>query len=632
MIQQLITLPRQGKQLLQIGLDFAFLCFALWFAFFIRLEDTWPTELQDAWPWILIGPWSALPVFVYLGLYQAVVRYIVPRFVVTILKAVFFATCLLMVTVALCHTPGFPRSVYFLYLIFAAVLIGGSRLAAREWLGLRLVGDNGRKLVAIYGAGSAGTQICKALQASPDYWPLAFFDDNPELQGMEILGCRVHAPTQLDQLIQRYRLDEVILAIPSQPSWRRRELVALLETHPVVVKVLPGLAELIARSPRLGDLRQLEIEDLLGRDPVEPLPELLRACIAGKAVLVTGAGGSIGGELCRQIAEQGPAKLVLYELSEAALYRIALELGERFPDLAQVAVLGSTLDRERLEAVLAAHEVATIYHAAAYKHVPLVEKNLIEGVRNNVLGALVTVEAALSRQVETLILISSDKAVRPTNVMGASKRLAELIAQVQAGLTSVTRLKIVRFGNVLGSSGSVVPRFREQIRKGGPVTVTDARVTRFFMTPREAAQLTLQAGAMGKGGDVFVLDMGEPVRILDLARKMIHLSGYKVRGEEGGQIAIDFIGLRPGEKLHEELVIGSATTATEHPRILRAVEPCPSPSELEHLLAQLKRALAARDPEAIQTVLREAGIGYCPDDSQGDPEQGAHANLQTTSW
>lgn len=612
MIQKLITLPRQGKQLLQIGLDFAFLCFALWFAFFIRLESVWPTELQDAWPWILIGPWSALPVFVYLGLYQAVVRYIVPRFVVTILKAVFSATCLLMVTVALCHMPGFPRSVYFLYLLLAAVLIGGSRLAAREWLGLRLVGESGKKLVAIYGAGSAGTQICKALQASQDYWPLAFLDDNPELQGMEILGCRVYPPAQLDELIQRYRLEEVILAIPSQPSWRRRELVQLLEAHAVVVKVLPGLTELITRSPRLGDLRQLEIEELLGRDPVEPLPHLLRACIAGKSVLVTGAGGSIGAELCRQIAEQGPAKLVLYELSEAALYRISLELEECFPELRHEAVLGSTLDRERLEAVLAAHEVATIYHAAAYKHVPLVELNLIEGVRNNVMGALATVEAACHRQVETLILISSDKAVRPANIMGATKRLSEMIVQTHADQAGPTRLKIVRFGNVLGSSGSVLPRFRDQIRRGGPVTVTDRRMTRFFMTPREAAQLTLQAGAMGTGGDVFVLDMGEPVRILDLARKMIHLSGLTIKEAGQGQIEIAFVGLRPGEKLYEELVIGGSTSPTEHPRILRAVEPCPRAAEVEALLARLQAALAESDAEAIRAILRKPEIGYVP--------------------
>ncbi len=611
MIQKLITLPRQGKQLLQIGLDFAFLCFALWLAFFIRLESVWPTELQDAWPWILIGPWSALPVFIYLGLYQAVVRYIVPRFVVTILKAVFSATCLLMVTVALCHMPGFPRSVYFLYLLLAAVLIGGSRLAAREWLGLRLVGESGKKLVAIYGAGSAGAQICKALQASPDYWPMVFLDDNPELQDMEILGCLVHSPAKLDELIQRYRLEEVILAIPNQPS-RRRELVQLLEAHAVVVKVLPGLSELITRSPRLGDLRQLEIEELLGRDPVEPLPHLLRACIAGKSVLVTGAGGSIGAELCRQIAEQGPAKLVLYELSEAALYRISLELEERFPELRHEAVLGSTLDRAQLEAVLAAHQVATIYHAAAYKHVPLVELNLIEGVRNNVIGTLVTVEAARHRQVETLILISSDKAVRPTNIMGATKRLSEMIVQAQAEQAGTTRLKIVRFGNVLGSSGSVVPRFRDQIRRGGPVTVTDPRVTRFFMTPCEAAQLTLQAGAMGTGGDAFVLDMGEPVRILDLARKMIHLSGLTIKDANQGQIEIAFVGLRPGEKLHEELVIGSSTSPTEHPRILRAVEPCPSPAEVEALLARLQLALAERDPEAIRSILRTAAIGYAP--------------------
>lgn len=612
-LQQLITLPRLGKKLLWAGIDFVLLCLAIWLAFFIRLEQVWPPELAEAWPLILAAPMMAIPVFITLGLYQAVIRYIAPRFTVTILKAVSAAALLLVGTIALGGVVGFPRSVYALYWIIALVIIGGSRLMARELLGWRMVGDKGKMLVAIYGAGAAGTQLCKALQASREYQPVAFLDDNSDLHGMEMLGCKVFGFQAMASLIARYRLEEVVLSIPSAPASRRREILESLEPYPVLVKTLRGIPEMVNDDNLLEGVRHVEIEDLLGRDPVRPISHLLQACITGKSVLVTGAGGSIGTELSRQIAALDPKRLVLFDISEFALYRVEADLKEAFPELQLVAILGSTSDGPRLERLMSTHGVQTVYHAAAYKHVPLVEANLIEGVRNNVLGTLTLARSALTQGVETVIHVSTDKAVRPTNVMGASKRMAELIllGLTQAG--SPTRFNIVRFGNVLGSSGSVVPRFRRQIEDGGPVTVTHPDITRYFMTVEEAAQLLIQAGSMGQGGDVFLLDMGEAVKILDLARKMVRLSGLSLSDEtQEGDIAIAFTGLRPGEKLHEELFYDAQVAETEHPRILRAAETCPSWEAVSPLIDALAKACAQYDSDGVRRILQESGIGYVP--------------------
>lgn len=612
MLQQLIELPRSGKKLFLVAMDILILYSALWLAFFIRLEEVWPRVLQSHWQGILLAPLLAIPVFISLGLYRAVIRYIAPRFVLTITKAALVAGCALVATCVMGAIEGVPRSVYFLYIITTGVLIGGTRLIARETLALPLLGDRGKKLVAIYGAGAAGTQICKALMSSPQYQPLVFLDDNRELHNLEVLACKVYAPNDLSSLISKYQLEEVILSVPSESLCRRREILEFLHKFPVLVKTVPGIPDLVSGEIQVNDLRKVEIEDLLGREPVAPNESLLRANISGKHVMVTGAGGSIGSELCNQIATQSPACLILFERNEYALYCQDRHLREVFPELTIVAILGSITDRQRLDRVMATHRVETIYHAAAYKHVPLVEANLIEGVKNNIFGTLALAQAAVAHGAETFILISTDKAVRPTNVMGATKRFAELILQGLSHPDCLTRFTMVRFGNVLGSSGSVVPLFRTQIESGGPVTVTHPEMTRYFMTIPEAAQLVIQAGSMGQGGDVFVLDMGESVKIMDLAQRMIHLSGLSVidpvRGS--GDIAISFTGLRPGEKLFEELLIGNNVFPTEHSRIKRAEETCMSWDDVDSFLNQLKDAVMRFDSVRVRDVFEAADIGY----------------------
>ena len=462
----------------------------------------------------------------------------------------------------------------------------------------------------------AGRQTFAALRAAPEYFVVGFFDDDASLVGTTVQGLRVHAGKDFARINQTLEVNEVLIALPSASRTRRREVIERLEPLKIRVRSLPGFTQLVNGQVSISDINEVDVADLLGRDAVPPSPELMAKDVTGKRVMVTGAGGSIGSELCRQLITAKPSLLILWELTEYALYHIEQELKGIADGVQIVPILGSVLHQERMTNVLRHYQIETVYHAAAYKHVPLVEWNPFEGIVNNSVGTLRSAKSAMAAGVETFVLISTDKAVRPTNVMGASKRLAELSLQALAALPNVkTRFCMVRFGNVLGSSGSVVPLFREQIAKGGPVTVTHPDVTRYFMTIPEASQLVIQAGAMGKGGDVFVLDMGEPVRIVDLARKMINLSGMSSRDGDGdGDIEIRYSGLRPGEKLYEELLIGSnVVTGTEHPRIMRAVEALLPMPVLEQLLDDIHQAAQEYDVVRLKELLAQYVEGYVPD-------------------
>ena len=631
-------LSRRDKRLAALLVDALLLPLALLIAFDLRLSAWWPEELaQHGWMFIA-APLLAIPVFSHFGLYRTVLRYAGSKAFIEVSKAVSLQALLLMGVVLMVGNGGVPRSVFVIYWLSSLALVIGSRFFAQVGLKSALRSKQSPVRVVIYGAGSAGVQLAQALQAGWEVEPVAFIDDKRGFHGREVLGLKVYPRGTLGALIERYDISQVLLAIPSASVRRRREVLTLLERYPVQVKTVPSLHELVWEKASVEQIRDVDIEDLLGREPVAPDESLMAACITGKSVLVTGAGGSIGSELTRQIFMLQPAKLVLYESSEFSLYQIERELrkfssiyrsGEARTEI--IAVLGSVTDKAGLKTVFDAFAIDTVYHAAAYKHVPLVEQNPAAGTYNNVYGTLYTAKAALAANVSTFILISTDKAVRPTNVMGASKRMAEMVLQglarheaVLHGLTKqyqTTRFSIVRFGNVLGSSGSVVPLFREQIRSGGPVTVTHQHVIRYFMTIPEAAQLVIQAGSMGKGGDVFVLDMGEPVRIYDLACRMIALSGLMVRdeGNPEGDIEIQVTGLRPGEKLFEELLIGDNVTATEHPRILRAHETALPWSQLVTVLEQLELACAQRDANRVTTLLRHAVNEYRPQCGIKDP-------------
>lgn len=621
----LIAWPRRWKQLLVLLVDIASLEFSLWAAFALRL-DTLDIPLESASPLFIIAPAVAFPVFVRLGLYRSIIRYLGLHALLNIGKAVTIYVVLLAMASYMLSLPSIPRSVLIIHGILTLVLVGVSRTVARYWLRFSQVTtqpDQPRKNVIIYGAGSAGIQLASALAHSREYRPVALLDDDPTLHRQRLGALEVFPPEQLPSLTERFQVHEVLLAIPSASRARRNEIIALLEPLPVHVRTLPGLTELAGGKIKTEDLREVEIEDLLGRDPVAPNPILLQANIAGKSVMVTGAGGSIGSELCRQILAQAPTRLVLFEQSEFALYSIEQDLLNRLnaipggtadqPEI--LPLLGSVTDQARMERAIGAFRVQTIFHAAAYKHVPMVERNPCEGVFNNIFGTYRAAMAALNRGVETFVLISTDKAVRPTNSMGTTKRFAEMILQALADrYPNETRFTMVRFGNVLGSSGSVVPLFREQIRRGGPITVTDPRIIRYFMTIPEAAQLVIQAGAMGKDGDVFVLDMGEPVKIIDLARRMIHLSGLEIKDEErpDGDIEIVFSGLRPGEKLYEELLIGDDVSQTSHPRIMRANEKMLPLECIEGLLQRLAAAIEHGDSLQTRALLMESVEEFKP--------------------
>lgn len=616
-IKKFLSLPRRQKQFISMAVDTVLLAFAFWSALALRFE-TFSPELSVYFWQLIVAPFLAIPIFVRLGLYRAVIRFMEDRVVFVVAGGVTLSVLLLGTLIAFTHTLNVSRGVLAIYWLLAIVYVGASRFLARSYFLRAERGHDARKKVAIYGAGRAGTQLAYALRAGREYLPIAFFDDSPSVQNTEVAGLRVYDPALLGTKISGMAIEELLLAIPSATRARRAEIILLLEALHCKVKIVPGMAEVVSGNAVVNAIREVEIEDLLGRESVAPDPNLLGQCITSKSVMVTGAGGSIGSELCRQIVLQKPCRLVLMDLSEFALYSIQQELEGLCKRLQLtieiVPAMGSVTHQHRNEKIMKRFAVQTVYHAAAYKHVPLVEHNPIEGLRNNALGTQRLAEAALSAGVEAFVLISTDKAVRPTNVMGASKRLSELVLQALAKRGGKTRFCMVRFGNVLGSSGSVVPLFRQQIAAGGPITLTHADITRYFMTIPEAAQLVIQAGSMGRGGEVFVLDMGKPVKILDLAKRMIHLSGLEVRDEmhPEGDIAIEIVGLRPGEKLYEELLIGENVEGTSHPLIMRAYEHEVPWARLQELMSQMDVASRAFDYDRVLAILRLMVEEYQP--------------------
>ncbi len=622
-ISPLLALPRYGKVGLVVLVDCSLCLFTVWLSFYLRLGELVPLTLVPPAASFL-SVLLALPVFVNAGLYRAVYRYSGWPALLAVTRAVGVYGFLYASVVTVFSIAGVPRTVGLIQPILLLLLVGASRAFARVWLGGMRQSTAARQLaprVLVYGAGVTGRQLVDAMAGSQGMQIVGFLDDDERLHGRLINGLAVHPPGKLHELVEGLNVVDVLLALPSVGRKRRREILDSIVHPGLAVRTLPNLADLAAGKVHISDVRDLDIDDLLGRDAVPPIAGLLCKNIVGKSVLVTGAGGSIGSELCRQILMAGPEVLVLVEQNEFALYQIFEELqkqAETYPGgtVQLVPLLASVRDKERMCGILATWRPDTVYHAAAYKHVPLVEHNVVEGVNNNLFGTLTVACASLRHQVSNFVLISTDKAVRPTNVMGATKRAAEMVLQALAENGEGTNFSIVRFGNVLGSSGSVVPKFRQQIKDGGPITLTHADITRFFMTIPEAAQLVVQAGAMEGNGSVFVLDMGEPVKIMDLAVRMVELSGLSVRNEANpdGDIPIEVTGLRPGEKLHEELLIGNNPQATEHPRILKAQEEfVPWPSFKAEVDA-LKNFLESNDVEGVRRWLGRIVIGY---NSQG---------------
>ena len=642
----LLNLSRRQKRFLQVAADVVLVWLALWLAFVVRLgiDDMINPVKLHLWLFIC-APVVAIPLFIRFGMYRAVMRYFGNDALVAIIKAVSLSSLILAVVVywSSGHSNVVPRSIIFNYWWLSLVMLGGLRLAMRQYfLGDWFAAaqhvpftsrDDGLSRVAIYGAGAAGNQLVAALRMGRMMRPVAFIDDDEGIADRVISGLQVFKPEHIQQMIDRTGAQELLLAIPSSSRGRRREILGLLEGFPLHVRSVPGFMDLASGRVKVDDIQEVDIADLLGRDAVPAQGELLEHCIKGQSVLVTGAGGSIGSELCRQILALRPTTLLLFEHSEFNLYSILSELEQRVNreslSVKVLPILGSVRNQQKLLDVMNTWSVDTVYHAAAYKHVPMVEHNIAEGVLNNVIGTLNTAQAALQAGVANFVLISTDKAVRPTNVMGSTKRLAEMTLQAlsreqapvlfgdKANVSRVnkTRFTMVRFGNVLGSSGSVIPLFHRQIKAGGPLTVTHPKITRYFMTIPEAAQLVIQAGSMGLGGDVFVLDMGEPVRIVELAEKMIHLSGLSVRSDKNlhGDIEIEFTGLRPGEKLYEELLIGDNVVATQHPMIMSANEDMLSWDELKNRLSTLLEAVEHDDYARVRQLLRDTVSGYAPD-------------------
>lgn len=622
LIKWFLSLSRVVKRLITLFVDVLLVLIILTLSFSMRLgEWFWPQG--DLLYLVLFAPLVAIPIFIKFGLYRAIVRYIGFKALWVIVQAVSLYSLVWGVIVLLSGVQGVPRSVILINWILSMLLIGGSRIVGR-WLfsNKKSHSENRfdkRKKILVYGAGSAGIQLATALTYSHELNPVAFIDDEITLVNHQIMGLKVYPSDNLGELVTLMKIEEVLLAIPSASRDRRNEIINNLEPHPVLVRTVPGVSELAQGKLKIDDLNVVSINDLLGRDPVPPNQNYLRADITNKVVMITGAGGSIGSELCRQIIKLQPNKIILFEQNEFALYSIDQELIEENSKIDIVPILGSVLDSKQVERVCSTFSVQTIYHAAAYKHVPMIELNNFPGIENNIFGTLSCAEAAVLSNVQTFVLISTDKAVRPTNIMGVTKRFSEMILQAlsQKYNDKETNFSMVRFGNVLDSSGSVIPIFKKQIKSGGPVTVTDPEIIRYFMTIPEAAQLVIQAGAMSKGGDVFVLDMGQPVKILNLAKKMIHLSGLTVKDGDNsnGDIEILFTGLRPGEKLYEELLIGDSVLETEHHLILRANEEMLSWPDLKIILDKLKVSIDNQDLKSAHRALIEAVPGYKP---QGD--------------
>jgi FlaA1/EpsC-like NDP-sugar epimerase len=645
-----LAIPRYAKQLLVLSVD-TFLCIlSVWASFYLRLEEFQAFSNVTSEPVLITSVTSvalAVPIFVVCGLYRAIFRYSGMPAMMTMARAILIYGIFFSAIFTFVGVKGVPRTIGLIQPIMAFLLVGASRAAARVWLGglYQLeIKKSSLPQVLIYGAGSAGRQLASGMANSHEMRVLGFLDDDDRLQGHVLNGLHIYNPVDLEEIANQKGITDVLLAMPSASRERRNQIIGLLSKIKISVRTLPGLSDLASGKVTLSDVLELEIDDLLGREPVKPNGLQLNPGTHNKTVMVTGAGGSIGSELCRQVLKTQPRRLLLVEMSEFALYQIhkeiqsALELREASigEDLEVVPLLASVCDEVRMHEIMETWKPHSIYHAAAYKHVPLVEHNPAEGVRNNVWGTKVCAEAAVRNGVQNFVLISTDKAVRPTNIMGATKRLAEMLLQAlneikqsadsrtlsvsNSAVSTKTCFSMVRFGNVLGSSGSVVPLFREQIKNGGPITLTHPDITRYFMTIPEAAQLVIQAGAMGSGGDVFVLDMGKPVRIYDLASRIVKLSGLTLIDERNphGDIEIKVTGLRPGEKLYEELLIGDNPKPTQHPRILKAQEKFMPWEQLQGELHSLNLALSVNDVPLIRSFLQKLVSGYQPSDEVVD--------------
>ena len=613
-----LSMPRLAKRLVVLSLDMGLCVLSLWLAYYLRLGDF--VSLSGSALWAVGASISiAIPIFIVSGLYRAIFRYSGWPALLAVARAVSVYGLLYASIFTAIGVAGVPRTLGIIQPILLLLFVGASRALARVWLsdhylGVLKLASSPKAL--IYGAGRTGRQLAAAMANSHEMQVAGFLDDDANLHSQVLNGKPIYDPADLESLVLTLNVSDVLLAMPGFSRRRRNEILSQISGAHVSVRTLPSVTDLVQGKVGVSDLRELDIDDLLGRESVVPNPLLMAKNISGKVVLVTGAGGSIGSELCRQILGVAPAKLLLIEQSEFALYSIHHELGEKLVDRDTILVplLASVQDGQRMHEIMSTWRPHTVYHAAAYKHVPLVEHNPVSGVENNVWGTLHTALAAAKNDVADFVLISTDKAVRPTNVMGASKRLAEMVLQALADASASTKFSMVRFGNVLGSSGSVVPKFRRQIRDGGPITLTHPEITRYFMTIPEAAQLVIQAAAMANGGDVFLLDMGQPVKIVDLARRMVELSGLLVRDDENpdGDIEIEITGLRPGEKLFEELLIGDNPKPTSHPRIMKAHEDFLPWGELQKNLNTLQSALVGNDVAALRLILRELVSGYEP--------------------
>lgn len=640
----ILSLPRTAKVSLVISVDIGLCVLSTWLAFYLRLGEFTSLSGEHLLA-VLVSLLLAIPIFMATGLYRAIFRYSGLPAIASITRAIAVYGLIFSSIFTVLGVPGIPRTVGLIQPLLLFFLVGTSRMLARVWLGSserRLDQPLIKHRVLIYGAGEAGRQLSAALENSNEMRVMGFIDDDKRLQRKVLNGLPIFSPNKLDRVITKKRITDVLLALPSAPRHRRNEILKSLSSKKLSVRTLPGLSDLATGRATLSDLRDLDIDDLLGREPVKPDDVLLNQNTYQKSVLVTGAGGSIGSELCRQILKSQPRQLLLVEVSEFALYQIHQELQKSLlhyqlnnkqieVDLVDVNVeiiplLASVCDEQRMQQIMNAWRPNTVYHAAAYKHVPLVEHNPTEGLKNNVWGTKVCAEAAVQSGVNNFVLVSTDKAVRPTNIMGATKRLAEMVLQALSEHNNqpqknkdlpeskTTIFSMVRFGNVLGSSGSVVPLFREQIKNGGPVTLTHQDITRYFMTIPEAAQLVIQSGAMGQGGDVFVLEMGQPVRIYDLATRLIELSGLVVKdeGHPDGDVEILITELRPGEKLFEELLIGDNPEVTSHSRIMKAHEEFINWEDLQAKLSSLQKMMQINDIQAIKTILQELVRGYQP--------------------
>ena len=624
-----LAMPRFAKRFVVITLDLSLCVLTVWLAYYLRLGEFTSFSGQSVWAnglvWASLASIGlAIPLFIVSGLYRAIFRYSGWPALLAVARAIGIYSLLYATLFTVIGVPDVPRTIGIIQPIVLLLFIGASRAFVRIWLGDQyssILKRSERLKVLVYGAGGNGRQLVAAMANSYEMQVVGFLDDDDRLQGHVLNGLPIYNPNDLEYLVAALSISNVLLALPNISRKRRNDILNHIRGTHVLVRTLPSMTDLAQGKVSIADLRELDVDDLLGREPVSPNHILLVKNVHGKVVMVTGAGGSIGSELCRQILSIGPTKLLLIEQSEFALYGIHQELEEKGAgsETVLVPLLASVRDEDRIREIVSTWHPDTVYHAAAYKHVPLVEHNPAAGIKNNVLGTLYIAMAAAENGVTDFVLISTDKAVRPTNVMGASKRLAEMVLQALAAnpKNAGTRFCMVRFGNVLDSSGSVVPKFRQQIRESGRITLTHPDVTRYFMTIPEAAQLVIQAGAMAKGGDVFVLDMGQPVRIMDLARRMVELSGLIIKDEKtpDGDIEIDITGLRPGEKLYEELLIGDNPQSTLHPRIMRAQEDFITWTEFEGKLKLLELALNVNDVGVIRMMMQELVTGYIPSDA-----------------